>query len=103
MMLDACVANLRVEMDPNPIRREYRGLLVAFLIGLATCFSSGRTIAQDLSPEQMEESEKQLLSGTRQITFEGRRAGEGYFSSSGTRMVFQSEREIEQILSTKFI
>ena len=93
MMLDACVANLRVEMDPNPLRREYRGLLVAFLIGLATCFSSGRTIAQDLSPEQMEESEKQLLSGTRQITFEGRRAGEGYFSSSGTRMVFQSERD----------
>jgi Tol biopolymer transport system component len=37
--------------------------------------------------------EADLVSGTRQITFEGRRAGEGYFSSDGKRMVFQSERD----------
>lgn len=49
--------------------------------------------AQDLTPEQMRDSEAQLLTGTRQITFEGRRAGEGYFSSDGNRMVFQSERD----------
>ena len=29
----------------------------------------------------------------RQLTFVGRRAGEGYFSPAGDRMVFQSERE----------
>ena len=40
-----------------------------------------------------EESEAVLLSGVRQLTFEGRRAGEGYFSADGTKMVFQSERE----------
>lgn len=34
-----------------------------------------------------------LLSGTRQLTFEGVRAGEGYFSADGTKMIFQSERE----------
>ncbi len=34
-----------------------------------------------------------LLSGVRQLTFEGRRAGEGYFSPDGTKIVFQSERE----------
>ncbi len=28
----------------------------------------------------------------RQLTFEGKRAGEGYFSADGTRMIFQSER-----------
>ena len=39
------------------------------------------------------ENEEVLLSGTRQLTFEGRRAGEGYFSSDGSKMVFQSERE----------
>ncbi|MDF1824532.1 MAG: M28 family peptidase [Verrucomicrobiales bacterium] len=39
------------------------------------------------------ESEAVLLSGIRQLTFEGRRAGEGYFSADGTKMVFQSERE----------
>ena len=37
--------------------------------------------------------EEILLSGTRQLTFEGKRAGEGYFSADGTKMVFQSERE----------
>ena len=37
--------------------------------------------------------EAELLSNVRQITFAGRRAGEGYFSSDGKRMVFQSERD----------
>ena len=34
-----------------------------------------------------------LLSDTRQLTFEGRRAGEGYFAPDGKALVFQSERE----------
>lgn len=38
-------------------------------------------------------NETKLLAITRQITFEGRRAGEGYFSADGRRMVFQSERD----------
>ncbi len=33
------------------------------------------------------------MPGARQLTFEGRRAGEGYFNADGTKMVFQSERE----------
>ncbi len=37
--------------------------------------------------------ESDLLTGVRQITFEGLRAGEGYFSADGKRMVFQSERD----------
>ncbi len=39
------------------------------------------------------QSESDFLSQVRQLTFEGRRAGEGYFSADGTKMVFQSERE----------
>lgn len=39
------------------------------------------------------ETESAFLSNIRQLTFEGRRAGEGYFSADGTQMVFQSERE----------
>jgi len=35
----------------------------------------------------------QFLSHTRQLTFEGRSAGEGYFSPDGTKIIFQSERE----------
>ena len=38
-------------------------------------------------------TEKDFLSRARRLTFEGRRAGEGYFSPDGTQMVFQSERE----------
>ncbi|MFK8115567.1 MAG: M28 family peptidase [Rubripirellula sp.] len=37
--------------------------------------------------------ESELVSNTRQLTFEGRRAGEGYFSADGNRMIFQSERD----------
>lgn len=36
--------------------------------------------------------EGRLLKRTRQLTYEGRRAGEGYFSADGQQMVFQSER-----------
>ena len=36
-----------------------------------------------------------LLRRTRQLTFEGRRAGEGYFDSTGSRIVFQSERQAD--------
>ncbi len=38
-------------------------------------------------------NEARLLSGTRQLIFEGRRSGEGYFSADGSQLVFQSERE----------
>lgn len=34
-----------------------------------------------------------LLQQSRQLTFSGKRAGEGYFSHDGKRMIFQSERE----------
>ena len=33
------------------------------------------------------------ISNARQLTFEGKRAGEGYFSADGTQMIFQSERD----------
>jgi Tol biopolymer transport system component len=36
-------------------------------------------------------SSDELLSKTRQLTFEGARAGEGYFSQSGQKLVYQSE------------
>jgi len=39
--------------------------------------------------------EGRLLSNIRQVTFGGRRAGEGYFSQDQSLMVFQSEREPE--------
>src|SRR2546429_7758022 len=37
--------------------------------------------------------ETQFLSNIRQLTLDGRRSGEGYFSADGRSLVFQSERE----------
>jgi Tol biopolymer transport system component len=37
--------------------------------------------------------EARFLTNTRQLTFEGRRSGEGYFAADGKALVFQSERE----------
>ena len=45
------------------------------------------------APTAAADAESQLLSDTRQLTFEGRRAGEGYFAPDGKALVFQSERE----------
>ena len=38
-------------------------------------------------------SEAQSLTNIHQLTFEGKRSGEGYFSADGKKMIFQSERE----------
>lgn len=43
------------------------------------------------APASADESD--FVTNPRQLTFEGRRAGEGYFAADGTKMVFQSERE----------
>src|SRR5688572_32205684 len=38
-------------------------------------------------------AERDFLTRPRRLTVEGRRAGEGYWSKDGRRLVFQSERE----------
>ncbi|MBI5799575.1 MAG: M20/M25/M40 family metallo-hydrolase [Verrucomicrobia bacterium] len=39
--------------------------------------------------------ESQFLTNTRQLIYEGRRSGEGYYSADGKFLVFQSEREAD--------
>ena len=53
--------------------------------------TSGVTAAQSTAPQTWREA--QLVRNIRQLTFAGRRAGEGYFSPNGSQLVFQSERE----------
>ena len=48
--------------------------------------------AQQTAPAQ-QSTEADFVADVRQLTFEGSRAGEGYFSRDGKQMVFQSERE----------
>lgn len=61
-----------------------RSILVGIALATSTVVSTGGD-----SPEP----ESVFLSRTRQLLFEGRRSGEGYFSPDGTRLIFQSERE----------
>ena len=53
--------------------------------------ASGVTAAQSSTPGTWHEA--QLVRNTRQLTFAGKRAGEGYFSPDGSQLIFQSERE----------
>ena len=41
----------------------------------------------DVSADEESSVEEQFLSGVRQVTFEGKRAGEGYFSSDASLML----------------
>jgi Tol biopolymer transport system component len=47
----------------------------------------------DQAPAAQPYQERDFLSRVRRLTVEGRRAGEGYWSPDGKRLVFQSERE----------
>ena len=45
-----------------------------------------------LSTTVFAQTEADFITAPRQLTFEGKRSGEGYFSADGTKMIFQSER-----------
>src|SRR6187401_2410140 len=47
-------------------------------------------LAAEVQPENREAG---LLSNVRQLTYDGKRAGEAYFSQDGKSLIFQSERE----------
>src|ERR1700716_614364 len=66
---------------------------------LRTVLAAGLVIApfwggagSALQPEPTYQ-ERDFLSRVRRLTIEGKRAGEGYWSPDGKRLVFQSERE----------
>ncbi len=61
-------------------------MFVFLLVGLLAPVVS---LAESNQPANPEAS---LLTNIRQVTFAGRRAGEGYFSQDGTQLIFQSER-----------
>lgn len=60
--------------------------MIASLAGLTT-FATAQSAPPAATPE------RDFLSRVRRLTVEGRRAGEGYWSPDGRRLVFQSERE----------
>lgn len=54
--------------------------VLVFFVGLSEADASSQT-------------QEPLLTNIRQVTFAGRRAGEGYFSRDGSQLIFQSERD----------
>ena len=61
--------------------------------GGALGFSAGSSTSVTTTPAQGDDNETRFLKRARRLTYEGRRAGEGYFSADGLRLTFQSERE----------
>ena len=59
-----------------------------FLPGLLALTWCASAFAAD-DPAQ----ENRFITNARQLIFEGRRSGEGYFSPDGNKLIFQSERE----------
>lgn len=71
----------------------------AFVQGLCGVMLASITLSGCTTPYRTETSpaarfaERPLYREARQLTFAGRRTGEGYFSADGLALVFQSERE----------
>ena len=63
--------------------------LLAMAVGIATLSWS--------QPGDTTYGERDFLMGVRRLTVAGKRAGEGYWSPDGKRMVFQSEREPDNL------
>jgi len=55
------------------------------IVVLALCATA---IAADDAAQEV-----RFISNARQLVFEGKRSGEGYFSPDGKKLIFQSERE----------
>lgn len=68
-----------------------RMFIVALTLLAAACGSQTKKSETPAAAAQVTLSP--YISNMRQLTFEGKRAGEGYFSQDGRYLVFQSERE----------
>ena len=64
---------------------------IFFAIFLIGSVAAQQTTAEETETHSTEES--RFLSNIRQLTYDGKRAGEGYFSEDGNALIFQSERE----------
>jgi Tol biopolymer transport system component len=54
---------------------------------------AGAALAKAPDPVASPATESQFLADPRQLTFEGKRSGEGYFHPDGDLLIFQSERQ----------
>ena len=75
------------------MKTRYFAISSIFALALATGNpASGQKPEESTAPDAAA-AEATLLKGVRQLTIDGKRSGEGYFSADGSKMIFQSERE----------
>src|SRR6266404_3788992 len=63
------------------------------VLRLALLLLSLTAVSDLVAGEAAATGESRFLRNVRQLTFEGQRSGEGYFSGDGKALIFQSERE----------
>ncbi len=67
--------------------------LFSFMFATVICIFKPVYAADEKKTEKLyTDSENQLVTNAKQMTFVGPRSGEGYFSADGKKMIFQSER-----------
>jgi Tol biopolymer transport system component len=76
----------------------FGGAMKKLQIILLTLTCCGSAFAADDTAQ-----ESRFLTNTRQLIFEGRRSGEGYFSPDGNMIIFQSEREKDNPFYQMFV
>ena len=91
-------------MKPSSVRRALAASALALSLSAcaavaeadqetsAAAGATAQSASQSATPAQ---ARGPLIANARQLTFEGLRAGEGYFSADGSQMIFQSEREAD--------
>ena len=67
--------------------------VIFFAISLWSGVVAQHAMSNETEIDSAEES--QFLNNIRQLTYDGKRAGEGYFSEDGNALIFQSEREAD--------
>ena len=65
--------------------------VIFFAVSLWSGVVAQHAMSNEIGVNSADES--QFLSNIRQLTYDGKRAGEGYFSEDGNALIFQSERE----------
>lgn len=67
-------------------------LCMIFIVAILTSYAEEpHAIAEETEEKPIDEA--RFLTNIRQLTYDGKRAGEGYFSEDGNALIFQSERE----------
>lgn len=70
--------------------RKIISTFIFFVLMFVLCFDGA-----ELHGNGVEKGEEQFLTTIRQLTYQGKSAGEGYFSQDGKFLIFQSERDPE--------